>query len=120
MKLKLLRMTVMLGLAAMPFTLIRTTRAQEVKTVIITAKKFSYDPGTITLKKGQPVTLILKSEDVAHGLRFSEFNVNLKVQKGGTTQTTFTPDKTGTFIGHCSVFCGSGHGSMAITLHVVE
>ena len=43
-----------------------------------------------------------------------------KVSKGGTAEIAFTPDKTGTFVGHCSVFCGSGHGEMTLTLHVVE
>ena len=32
----------------------------------------------------------------------------------------FTPDKAGDFVGHCSVFCGSGHGGMMLTLHVVD
>ena len=113
-------MIVSVGLWTIPFALIRTTHAEEGRTVTIIANKFTYDPGTITLKKAQPVTLVLKSEDVAHGLRFSELNVNLKAKKGETAQATFTPDKAGNFVGHCSVFCGSGHGSMTITLHVVE
>ena len=85
----------------------------------IIAKRFSYDPGEITLKKGQPVVLVLKSADVAHGLRFRDFSVNVKVKAGGTEEVQFTPDKTGDFVGHCAVFCGSGHGSMTIKLHVV-
>jgi cytochrome c oxidase subunit 2 len=86
----------------------------------ITAKRFSYDPGTITLKKGETVLLVLKSADVPHGLRFRELSVEVKAPKGGTGQVQFTPNKTGDFVGHCSVFCGAGHGSMTLTLHVVE
>lgn len=86
----------------------------------ITAKRFDYTPGDITVKKGQPVVLVLKSEDVAHGLRFRELNVNVKVKAGGTAEVQFTPEKTGDFIGHCSVFCGAHHGSMTIRLHVVD
>jgi cytochrome c oxidase subunit 2 len=86
----------------------------------ITAKRFAFSPGEITVKKGQPVVIVLKSEDVAHGLRFRDFNVNVKVKAGGTAEVQFTPDKTGDFIGHCSVFCGSGHGTMAMKLHVVS
>jgi cytochrome c oxidase subunit 2 len=88
--------------------------------ILITAKRFSYDPGEITLKKGQPVVLVVKSADVAHGLRFRDFNVNVKVKAGDTAEVQFTPDKTGDFVGQCSVFCGSGHGSMSLKLHVVE
>ena len=85
----------------------------------ITAKRFNFSPGEITVKKGQPVVLVLTSADVAHGLRIRELNINMKVTAAGTTQVEFTPDKVGDFIGHCSVFCGSGHGSMTIKLHVV-
>jgi cytochrome c oxidase subunit 2 len=86
----------------------------------VTAKRFDFTPGEITLKKGEPVVLVLKSADVAHGVRFRELNVTVNAGKGQTSEVTFTPDKVGTFVGHCSVFCGSGHGSMALTLHVVE
>jgi cytochrome c oxidase subunit II len=86
----------------------------------VTAKRFEFAPAEITLKKGEPVDLVLKSTDVPHGLRFRELNVDLKVSKGGTSEVRFTPNRTGTFVGHCSVFCGSGHGSMALKLHVVD
>lgn len=85
----------------------------------ITAQKFMFKPGEITVKVGQPVTLVLKSVDVGHGLRISEVGVDMKVKAGETAEATFTPTKAGDFVGHCSVFCGSGHGSMVFTLHVV-
>jgi len=86
----------------------------------VTAKRFEFQPGEITLKKGEPVVLVLKSADVAHGIRFKELGVDAKVGKGQTSEVAFTPDKDGTFVGHCSVFCGSGHGGMTLTLHVVD
>jgi Heme/copper-type cytochrome/quinol oxidases, subunit 2 len=85
----------------------------------ITAKRFNFVPGDITLKKGQAVVLILKSSDVEHGLRIREFGVNAIVKPGQTVEIKFTPDKVGDFVGHCSAFCGAGHGSMEIKLHVV-
>jgi cytochrome c oxidase subunit 2 len=86
----------------------------------VTAKRFEYIPGEITLKKGEPVVLVLKTADVAHGIKFAELNLKTDIEKGGTSELAFTPDKTGTFIGHCSHFCGSGHGTMILTLHVTE
>lgn len=88
--------------------------------IMVTAQRFEFTPGEITLHKGEPVVLVLRSLDVAHGLRFKELGVDVKVGKGGTAEVAFTPDKTGTFVGHCSVFCGSGHGEMTLTLHVVK
>ncbi len=88
--------------------------------VEVSVKKFAYTPAEITLKKGEPVVLVLTTEDVAHGLKFKELNLNTKFEKGKPSELAFTPDKVGDFVGHCSVFCGSGHGSMTLTLHVTE
>jgi len=85
----------------------------------ITAQKFMFRPGEITVKVGQPVVLVLKSLDVGHGLRISDVGVDIKVKAGETGEATFTPTTIGDFEGHCSVYCGSGHGSMVFTLHVV-
>ena len=86
----------------------------------VSVKKFAYTPGEITLKKGEPVVLVLTTEDVAHGLKFKELGLDSKFNKGKPAELAFTPDKAGDFVGHCSVFCGSGHGSMTLTLHVTE
>lgn len=88
--------------------------------VEITAQRFGYAPDKITLKKGVPVVLVLTSKDVDHGLKFKGLNVNIKVKKGSSSEVTFTPTQVGTFVGQCSVFCGSGHGEMKMTLHVTE
>jgi cytochrome c oxidase subunit 2 len=86
----------------------------------ISAKRFAYTPGDITVKKGEPVVLVFHSEDVAHGIKFKELNLQTEIRKGNTTELPFTPTQTGDFVGHCSHFCGSGHGSMTLTLHVTE
>jgi cytochrome c oxidase subunit II len=95
--------------------------AQEApKKIDVSVKKFAYEPAEITLKKGQPVVIDLTTQDVAHGLKFKELNLNTKIEKGKTAELAFTPSQVGDFVGHCSVFCGSGHGSMTLTLHVTE
>lgn len=85
----------------------------------ITAQRFVFKPGEVTVKVGQPVELVLKSLDVSHGLHIPDLGVNIKVKAGETAEVTFTPTKTGDFAGRCSVYCGSGHGSMTFVLHVV-
>jgi cytochrome c oxidase subunit 2 len=102
-------------------TLIQSAPVQaSPRRIEVSAKRFEYLPGEVTLKKGEPVVLVLKSVDVPHGIRFKELGIETKAGKGQTSELAFTPDKAGTFVGHCSVFCGSGHGSMTLTLHVVE
>ncbi len=90
------------------------------KHIQVTAHRFGYSPAEITLKEGQPVVLDLTSTDVDHGLAFKDLGLNAKITKGKTSELALTPTKTGSFVGHCSVFCGSGHGSMILTLHVVQ
>jgi cytochrome c oxidase subunit 2 len=113
-----LKYTTLLGIIAGALTV---THAQDKpKRIEITASRFAFAPGEITLKKGEPVVLVMKSADVAHGIRIRELHVELNAKAGATGEATFTPAKTGTFVGHCSVFCGAGHGSMMLTLHVVD
>lgn len=119
---KMKYMLVPLVLIAAAFVPLKSNaRAQEApKRIEITAKQFEFEPSEITVKKGQPVVLVIKSADVTHGLRFRELNLNVKIDKGATAELPFTPDKTGDFVGHCSVFCGPGHGGMTLTMHVVN
>lgn len=95
-------------------------QAQSTRTIEMTAKRFAFDPAEITLKKGQPVVLVLKSGDVAHGFRCRELNIDVNVHAHGSAEAHFTPQTTGEFVGRCSVFCGGGHGSMIVKLHVVD
>ena len=88
--------------------------------VVVVAKRFSFDPATITLKKGEPVDLVLQSTDTQHGLKFGDLGVEVKAPKGGSGEVQFTPEKMGDFVGQCSVFCGAGHARMMLTLHVVD
>jgi cytochrome c oxidase subunit 2 len=118
-KMKLVEMT--LGAIMLMGAAINVAHAADAtKRVEVTAKRFAFEPSEITVKKGEPVVLVVHSADVAHGIRFRELNVDVSVKAGATSEAHFTPAKTGDFVGKCSVFCGAGHGSMALKLHVVE
>jgi cytochrome c oxidase subunit II len=93
---------------------------QAPRTISITAQRFSFSPNEITLKKGQEVTLVVQSKDVTHGLVIEDLGVRTEVKKGESSEVKFTPDAVGTFGGKCAHFCGKGHGSMRLTVHVVE
>jgi cytochrome c oxidase subunit 2 len=86
----------------------------------IVAKRFAYSPSEITVKKGQPVTLVFHSQDVNHGFQSDEFHVKAEIPKHQSAQVTFTPEETGTFGGKCAHFCGAGHGEMQLTIHVTD
>jgi cytochrome c oxidase subunit 2 len=96
-----------------------TANSASPRRVEVVAKRFAFEPAEITLKKGEAIDFVLTSKDVAHGVRIRELNLDLNVGKGKTADVTLTPTVTGTFVGHCSVFCGAGHGQMTLTIHVV-
>jgi len=89
------------------------------RVIRITAKRFSYTPGELTLKKGEPVVLELTSADVLMGFNLPDFNVRADVIPDKVTRVSFVPDKTGTFIFLCDIFCGDKHEEMHGQLTVV-
>jgi cytochrome c oxidase subunit II len=88
--------------------------------ISITAQRFSFTPNEITVKKGEEVTLEITSKDVSHGLVIEDLGVRTEIKKGQSAEVKFTPETVGTFEGKCAHFCGKGHGSMTMTVHVVE
>ena len=85
----------------------------------ITAKKFEYEPATLTLKLNEPVVFQLKTLDVVMGFSVPDFGVRGTIIPGQVTEVAMTPTKTGEFTFLCDVFCGSGHENMEGTMKVV-
>jgi cytochrome c oxidase subunit 2 len=81
-------------------------------TIQVTAKKYEFDPATITVKQGQQVKLMITATDHNHGFKLAAYNIDQKLKKGVATPVDFTADKAGTFPFECSEFCGLGHGHM--------
>jgi cytochrome c oxidase subunit II len=95
-----------LGLGARAFA-----QAQP-RTIKVSAKRFTFTPSEIALKKGQPVVFELTTEDVFMGFNVPDFGVRSDIVPGRTTKMSLTPDKAGTFVFLCDVFCGDGHETM--------
>jgi cytochrome c oxidase subunit II len=87
-------------------------------TIEVHAKRFSFVPAEITVKKGETVKIHLVSDDVPHSLLIKDLGINQQVSKGSPADVTFTANNVGDFQGKCGRFCGSGHGSMLFTVHV--
>jgi cytochrome c oxidase subunit II len=86
----------------------------------ITAKKFTYTPREILLKKGVPVVLELTSLDRAHGFRLTAFGMRADVKPGEVTRVPIVPHETGRFSFECDVFCGINHEEMGGEIIVVD
>jgi cytochrome c oxidase subunit 2 len=95
--------------------------ADETEQVIqITAKRYEYNPSTITIKKGLPVALEFTSLDRLHGFNCPGLGIRSDIVPGKVTTLRFVPQKAGTFPFHCDNFCGSGHEGMTGTIVVTE
>lgn len=86
--------------------------------VKVSARRFVFTPSEIALKKGEPVTFELTTEDVFMGMNIPDFGVRSDIVPGKVMRLSFTPDKAGTFIFLCDVFCGDGHETMSGKLTV--
>jgi cytochrome c oxidase subunit 2 len=112
----ILKTILLCGLALSPLA----AGDQPTQTISITAQRFSFTPNEITLKKGQPVTLVIETKDVTHGLLIEGLGVRTEIKKGHASEVTFNPGTAGTFEAKCAHFCGKGHGSMKMTVQVLE
>jgi cytochrome c oxidase subunit II len=109
-----------IGLVGVP-AMIDLTRASDNPRVIeITAKKFEFTPGEITLKKGEPVILRLTSSDRVHGFMSKPLKIDTDIPDDKTTDIAVTPNAAGDFTVICDRYCGTGHGNMKMKVTVVE
>lgn len=88
--------------------------------VEIQASKFEFTPETVKVKRGAPVTFVLTSIDRIHGFKMPGFGVRTDIVPDQETRVTITPDKAGTFVFFCDIFCGDGHEEMSGTLIVED
>jgi cytochrome c oxidase subunit 2 len=88
--------------------------------ITITASDWKFAPASITVHVNQPVTLDLTSTAGVHGLASSALGIpQTEIPPGSIEKVTFTPNKVGDFVLHCTIPCGQGHAKMALTIHVV-
>jgi cytochrome c oxidase subunit 2 len=69
---------------------------------------------------GQPVKLILTSEDVIHDFAIPAFRIKQDVIPGRYTSEWFQATKAGKYHIFCDQYCGAGHDTMIGTVEVME
>ncbi|MBI5725158.1 MAG: cupredoxin domain-containing protein [Planctomycetes bacterium] len=91
---------------------VSTAEPERPREITIVAKRFEFNPSTITLRHGELVTLRLESLDVTHGLYLDGYDVQTKARPGVVGKVTFRADKPGRFSFRCSETCGEFHPYM--------
>jgi polyferredoxin len=82
------------------------------------AKRYSYSPEIIRVKKGDLVAIKLISDDVAHGFYLDGYGVEGYAYPGEFREIIFRANKTGRFTFRCSITCGEFHPYMVGYLYV--
>src|SRR5256885_17080855 len=108
-----------MGHVLLSLALLATAASPQERVVKMTARRFTYSPETIRVEQGGPVTLELTSLDRDHGFTIPDLGLRIDVEPGQTARVRFVPEKGGTLLFHCDVFCGSGDEGMAGAMGVV-
>jgi cytochrome c oxidase subunit II len=82
------------------------------------------DPPRMVVPVGEPIRLILTSQDVIHSWYVPEFLIkrdNIPFAEGQEpNQLEFTVSQPGTYAGQCAEFCGFGHWAMVFVVEAME
>jgi cytochrome c oxidase subunit 2 len=97
----------------------RVNASPDEQVIRILARRFTYSPNKLTLRKDVPVVLELSTADVVMGFSMPDFDVRADIIPGQVSKLRLVPDKVGTFTFLCDIFCGSGHETMNGTITVI-
>jgi cytochrome c oxidase subunit 2 len=80
------------------------TVSPTVKEFTVIGKNYSFSPNTITVKKGDNVTITFTDDEGFHNLIIEGYNEKTQtIRAGNSSVITFTADKTGSFAFYCGV-----------------
>lgn len=108
----------LLMLAAILLPLPAPVAAAKTHTISLNARAYAFEPATLTVQRGDTITLQLEAADTVHGLSLDGYEVNLVAEPGKSATATFVADKEGKFKFRCSVACGALHPFMIGELNV--
>lgn len=77
------------------------------------ARMWAFQPSTIRLPVGSTLDLYLTSQDILHGFKIEQHNVNLMAIPGAINYMRVTFNEPGEFMFACHEFCGAAHHTMA-------
>ncbi len=84
------------------------------------ARMWAFQPSTVRLPVGSTVDLYVTSQDIIHGFKIEQHNVNLMAVPGAINYIRVRFDKPGEFLFACHEFCGAAHHTMAGRIIIEE
>lgn len=99
-------------LAPLAFAFPPAARSAPARELQVVARRFVFQPGTITVPVGTPLVLRFQAPEVPMGFSLPDYGVRTDIVPGREAVLRFVADKPGRFTFLCDVFCGSGHENM--------
>jgi cytochrome c oxidase subunit 2 len=88
-------------------------------TVDIVAANWKFTPNAIEMHVGETTVLHVTSSGGVHGLQSDDLGIpQTTIKPNEFVDIAVTPKKAGTYVIHCSIPCGPGHGDMTLTVEV--
>src|SRR5437868_11153826 len=95
--------------------------ATDARTVFVVGKQWMWkvehangrrEIDELHLPVGEPVRLVLSTEDVIHSFYVPAFRIKQDAVPGRYTMIAFTPTRVGEYWLHCAEYCGTDHARM--------
>lgn len=96
-----------------PSTVDATRIPEDIQSALSAGENVTFSYPQLHTWVGQPVHVLLHSEDVNHAFWIPGMRVKQDVLPGRITDVRFTPIEAGVYRIVCAELCGSGHGDMA-------
>lgn len=115
----LIALLLVITLSSISLVALASAQGGESKEIYIRAFRYGYDPSTITINKGDHVTLVVEAQDSIHGLYIEGYDIKVEdITPGSPVKIEFTANYVGTFRIRCATLCGALHPFMISQLTV--
>lgn len=84
------------------------------------ARMWAFQPSAVTLPVGSTLHMYVTSQDIIHGFKIENKNVNLMAVPNSINYMSVTFDEPGEYFFACHEFCGAAHHAMAGRINITE
>lgn len=78
------------------------------RTFTVVARKFTFDPEVIDVRRNDVVRLTISSPDIAHSFTVDAYRIQKRIPPGGSVTFEFRADEVGRFPFYCSMRAEAG------------
>ena len=93
----------LLALAVFPAHLQPDPEVPGRRSITLVARKYSFEPEVIDVRRNDVVQITITSRDIAHSFTVDAYRIQKRIPAGGTVTFSFRADEVGRFPFYCSM-----------------